>query len=275
MDPAWQNVLIEKNYLFPDRWPLDAWLVCAVYVAVILFAAARRRQRDELTIRERGVLAGAATLLGLFIIAVPLLVARSALAIQLQPARIFWLFDLLATVAIIWVAESTARIGPKLVAALTIVLLVASAARGLYLMQVRFPERAMFRAAPADSPWQEVMRFAQATDPRSHWLAHPNHAFLYGSSLRVSGRRDVFVEATKDPAVAMYDRRVAMRVAERLPLVSNFDGLTIDGVAALARRYELDFMVTEQTLPLAIAFSRPPLFVYDVSSLRRAGRGLH
>jgi hypothetical protein len=182
----------------------------------------------------------------------------------LQPARVFWFMDLLATVAVVWLAESFDKPGRPVTAMLATVLLITSIARGVYLMEVRFPERTMFQAAMPDSPWQHVMRWAQATGKGSHWLAHPNHAFLYGSSLRVSGMRDVFLEGTKDPAMAMYSRRIAMEVAERLRLISSFDGLTADEVHALAQRYRLDFMVTETALPLPIAYSRPPLIVYDL-----------
>lgn len=275
MDAAWQNAIADKTYLFPDRWPVDAWLICAAYVALILAAAARRRRRNELTPRERGILAGVGTLFLVFLGALPLLLVRSALAIQLQPARVFWFIDLLATIAIVWLAESFERSRWRLAAVLATVLLVGSLARGVYLLQVRFPERTMFHAAAPDSPWQQVMRWARTTDKGSHWLAHPNHAFLYGSSLRVAGMRDVFVEGTKDPAVAMYDRAIAMQVSERLPLVSNYDALTADDVLALARRYRLDFMITESALPLKIVYVRPPLIVYDLRPASPDAAGLN
>lgn len=261
MDPAWLAVIAEKDYLFPDKWPLYAWMTCALYVAAIAFGSWARAGRGALKDRERGLLAGAGALLAVFLIAVPLLVARSALALQMQPARVFWILDLLATIAVFWMVEST-RHGRRLMAALAAALIVASTARGVYLMTVRFPDRSLAAITPAASPWQDVMRWAESTDRATHWLAHPNHALLYGTSLRVSGRRDVFIEATKDPAIAMYDRGVAMRVAERLPLVSDFDALTAPEVLDLARRYQLDYLITESALPLPLAFGRPPLKVY-------------
>jgi hypothetical protein len=271
MDDRWLAVLAEKDYLFPDRWPIDAWLVCLLYVAVIAFAAARRMREGTMAAREQGMVTGVGALFLIFLVAVPLLVARSALAIQLQPARVFWLIDLVATIGVVWLVESAGRHASRVPAALAIVLLVASSARGVYLMNVRFPERTMFVAAPPETPWQQVMRWAKSTDRRSHWLAHPNHAFIYGSSVRVSGLRDVFVEATKDPALAMYDRAVAMRVAERLPLVGDFDALTAEAALALARQYELDFMVTESALPLPVAFRYSPLTVYRLRPAVVAG----
>jgi hypothetical protein len=275
MDPAWLAVIAEKDYLFPDRWPLDAWIVCAVYVVVIALGATLRARRGALTGRERGLVTGAAALLGVFILAVPLLVERSALAIQLQPARVFWLLDLLATVACIWTVEALARRAERAAAALAIVLVAASAGRGIYLMTVRFPERSLVPRESALTPWQDAMQWAQTTDRRSHWMAHPNHAFIYGSSVRVAGLRDVFVEGTKDPALAMYDRGVAMRVAERLPLVSDFESLTADAVLELARRYDLDFLVTEATLPFPVAFAHAPLKVYRIGPRAAGPAGLH
>ncbi len=262
MDAAWLAVISEKDYLFPDRWPAYAWATCGLYVAAISAGAWLRAREGRLAARERGVLAGCGGLLVLFALAVPLLVARSAFALQLQPARVFWIIDLLATIAILWIVESRDRHLTRIPAAVAIVLLTASAARGVYLMTVRFPERSLARVTPTSSPWESVMRWANDTDRGSHWLAHPNHAFLYGTSLRVSGRRDVFIEATKDPAIAMYDRGVAMRVSERLPLVSDFDALTAGAALDLSRRYGLDYLVTESVLPLPLAYRRAPLNVY-------------
>jgi hypothetical protein len=111
------------------------------------------------------------------------------------------------------------------------------------------------------------MHWARQTDVNSHWLARPDHAFVYGSSVRVGAMRDVFVEATKDPALAMYDRDVAMRTAERLPLVSDYDHLTPAAITAIANRYRLDYMVTERRLPFDVAYDRAPLIVYDLRPL--------
>ena len=73
----------------------------------------------------------------------------------------------------------------------------------------------------------------------------PGHAFLYGSSLRVGARRDLFLDASKDPAVALYDRAVAMRVAERSDASADFLTLTLERVRELTRRYNLDYLITE------------------------------
>ena len=96
----------------------------------------------------------------------------------------------------------------------------------------------------------------------SGWLADPLHAVLYGTSLRVAGERDVFVEGIKDVAIGMYDRGVAMRTRDRLSTLGDFKQLTADHARDLARQFSLDYLVTEQTLDLPIEFRSGALRVY-------------
>jgi hypothetical protein len=265
MDADWLAVLASRTYLFPDRWPLDAWLICGGYVLVIAFAAERRRRAGRLTPRERGLLLGAAALLGIGILMLPPLVLRSALAVQVQPLRVFWILDLFATVSIIWlIAEWRPHAGSGAPAALALVLLAFSCVRGVYFMAIRYPERSIAAIAPAADAWQDAMQWAQSTHVGSHWLAHPEHAFLYGSSLRVSGRRDVLLDASKDPAVAIFDRALAMQVAERSRAASDFGALTAERVRELARRYELDYLITEAALPMPLAYQNARFNVYSL-----------
>ena len=56
----------------------------------------------------------------------------------------------------------------------------------------------------------------------------------YGTSLRVAGERDVFVEGIKDAAIGMYERDVAMRTRDRLAELQDFDTLTPERARALA-----------------------------------------
>ena len=58
--------------------------------------------------------------------------------------------------------------------------------------------------------------------------------------------RDVFVEAIKDGAVGMYDRRVALRTRERVEALGDFTTLTPERARALAAQYDLDYLVAEQ-----------------------------
>ena len=124
------------------------------------------------------------------------------------------------------------------------------------------PTRPMFAIGLPDSYWGRVMAWARQSPTSSHWLAHPAHAFLYGTSLRVAGERDVCVEASKDRAIGMYDRGMAMRTRERVAAVGDFQNLTPERARALAQQYDLHYLVTEQALSLPVAFSSGALRVY-------------
>jgi hypothetical protein len=263
MDAGWLAVVAEKDYLFPDRWGAGDWLTCVLYVAVWGSAAFARWREGELRGRERGLVAGSAALLGIFLLMLPPLLVRSALAVQLQPSRVFWIFDALATAAVVRVvAERPRRRATRSAVALTAVLLLFSTGRGIYLLAVRFPERSLAQLSQPRNDWEDAMRFARTTDVGSYWLAHPDHTFLYGSGVRVSGHRDVLVERTKDPAVAMYDRGVAMRVADRLASIGEFDAMTAPRARELAGMYEIDYLITEAELPLPVAFQNGTFRVY-------------
>jgi hypothetical protein len=70
------------------------------------------------------------------------------------------------------------------------------------------------------------------------------------------------VEAVKDAALGMYDRRIAVRTDERLRALPDFEGLTAGRARALAAGYDLDYLVTEGTLNLPLAFESGALRVY-------------
>jgi hypothetical protein len=262
MDAAWLSVIGDKDYLFPDEWPLYGWVTCVVYVGVVAAAVRARSRTGELQPRERGLVAGAGALVVIFLLMLPPLFARSELTVQLQPSRVFWILDLVATVGIIWLLADLRGRQARAPIALTLVLLLFSAGRGVYLMTLRFPERSIARAAPLPGAWEDAMRFARSTASGSHWLAHPDHTFLYGTSLRVSGRRDVLLERSKDPAIAMYDREVALRVAERSAAIEDFDAMPESRALELARKYELDFLITEVRLALPLAYRNERFNVY-------------
>jgi len=78
----------------------------------------------------------------------------------------------------------------------------------------------------------------------------------------VAGERDVFVEGIKDAAIGMYDRDVAIRTRDRLEELRDFDTLTPARAKSLGTRYQMDFLVTVQSLELPVAFSSGPLRVY-------------
>jgi hypothetical protein len=108
------------------------------------------------------------------------------------------------------------------------------------------------------------MRFVASTDPASGWLADPIHALKYGASLRATGRRDVLIEEVKDRAIAMYDRDVALRVNDRMRALSALQWDTPDGARALARRYGLDYVVTDRELELPLVHRSGSLYIYRI-----------
>jgi hypothetical protein len=260
MDAEWLAALAGKDYLFPNLWPAYAWIANLSYPVLIGVAAYARRRDGRLTDPERGLVAGAFGLFLVFAASLPFNAARVALVVQLQIPRIFWMLDFLATaLAIAWLTEG-ARTRASLVAAAVVAI---AAARGAYIMKVEFPERALIQTRlPADE-WRDAMNWAAASPAGSHWLAHPGHAHLYGSSVRVAAARDVFHEAVKDPAIAIYARPIARRVVERSRVLGDFDRLEAASARDLASRYELDYLITEaRGLALPIAYSNSRFVIY-------------
>src|SRR4029079_3977092 len=135
--------------------------------------------------------------------------------------------------------------------------------RGSYAMRVEHPERALFAvSAPADA-WTDVSGYLRrATPPDTHVLADPDHAWRFGTSLRVLAARDVFLENVKDEAISMYDRRMAQRVAERRLALGDFERRTGPELLALARRFELDVVVSERDLALPELYRNQQFRVY-------------
>jgi len=262
MDAAWLATLTAKDYLFPLKWPWIAWVVNLGYVPIIALIYQQRRASGALIDREPALVAGCLSLLGVFLALLPFNSAGLALAIQLQPARIFWMLDFLAIIYVVW-AMAEGR-SPSVARARTaaIGMVVLAVARGTYVMFVEFPERRIAQVDVNSDDWGQAMAWARTTDRTSGWLASPDHAARYGTSIRVAAHRDVFVEAIKDGAVGMYDRDVALRTRDRVDELGDFPALTPDRARALARKYDLDYLVTEQALDLPQVFSAGKLRVY-------------
>lgn len=265
MDPVWLAVIRDKDYLFPLSWPIDAWVTNTITIPIVLVAW-RWRVRTGLAVDGEGALvAGAMALAVLFVCWLPFDAARVALAVQMQTSRLFWILDVLATVYLVWaIAEGTAR-GASLARralATAVVLAALSAARGAYICFVQFPDRKIVSIDVQHDDWRHAMAWARTTDPRSGWLADPQHASRYGSSLRAIGERDVLLEDVKDAALAMYDRNIALRVADRRAALAVHDWDTADGARALARLYDLDYLVTSAPVALPEAFRAGSLTIY-------------
>lgn len=274
MDADWLATLSAKDYLFPRQWPFYVWLFNLSYIGVILIVLRRRSDAGVLTTRERAAAIGCLSLTVVFAAALLLHHASIAIAVQFQPARIFWMLDLLAIVYAVWaLAEDpnwtrgwTRMDADRRARVVAIAVLVASLARGAYVMVFRFPDRRLVDFAIRDDDWGRVMAWARTTDRSSQWLADPLHAVYFGTSLRVAGERDVFVEAVKDAAIGMYDRDVAMRTRDRLAELGDPAQLTAERARNLASAHGLDYLVTDRTLDLPLAFESGSLRVYRLNT---------
>ncbi len=263
MDREWLDAIAEKDYLFPLQWPAATWLLNLAYAPVIWTIYRRRARAGVLLPSETGLVAGCLALVAVFAAAVVLNSFRIALAIQLQPARVFWMLDFLAAIYIVWALAEwppPSRARPRLVAAAVALM---AALRGTYIMQVEFPDRPLFETAvPGD--WGRVAAWARAQPPATGWLADPAHASKYGTSFRMAAGHDVFLEATKDQAVGMYDRRIALRARERNDALGDFSALSAGKARRLAADYGLDYLVTEAELPLPERFRSGDIRVYQL-----------
>jgi hypothetical protein len=95
-------------------------------------------------------------------------------------------------------------------------------------------------------------------------LADPGHGWKYGTSVRVSAERDVLLEEVKDSALAIYSRDVATQFVDRVQAIGDFASLTPERARELARRYDLDFLVTEAELGLPVAYRNDHFRIYSL-----------
>jgi hypothetical protein len=262
MDAAWLATLETKDYLFPLEWPLYAWLLNLGYAPLVLWIFRRRRDAGVLVDAERGAMVGCLALVIIFAIALPLNAAHLAIVVQLQTPRVFWMLDFWATVYAVWALAEGATLSVRRSRMAIAVIAAFSITRSAYIKFIKFPERPIAEIGIADSEWGRVMAWARTTPRDSGWIAHPSHASLYGTSLRVAGERDVLVEGVKDAAIGMYERDVAMRTHARLAEIDPFDGITPERARALGARYGLEYLVTAQSLDLPLAFADGGLRVY-------------
>ena len=263
MDPEWLATIGDKDYLFPLKWPIYAWVLNLAYTVVIWTIHRRRASAGLTTSRESAMVAGALALVAVFLVAVALQSTGLALAIQLQPARVFWMLDVLALAYLVWALAEGDVVSPRRAGAVAALMIALAVGRGLYVMRVEFPERPLFEVrVPGD--WGRVMQWAAGTPRESGWLAHPDHASRHGTSVRIAAARDVFVEGAKDTAIGMYDRGVALRTRDRLRLLDRFEEWSPQRARQVAAEYGLDYFVSEQELALPLAFSSGPLRVYQL-----------
>jgi len=239
-----------------------------VPAAAVLGIYAARLKRGLVSAGERAVVAGAVVLLAIFVLTLPFVGARVAIAIQLQISRVLWPIEFLATVYLVWaVAEGPwlplrwTRMAPILLVA---VLAAASAARGIYILTVE-THRPLVRVDLPDGDWQRIADWARSSTPESaHFLIDPTDLDREGVSFRVAAGRDVFIEPSKDPSIAMYSREIAMRVKDRQAALPDFGLVTSTMARDVASRYGLTHLVTVREYPFSLVFRSGRLRVYSL-----------
>jgi hypothetical protein len=265
MDPQWVSVLAGKDYIFPSDWGPAFWFVNLAYLAVILVVYWYRRSQGAQFPREAGLVCGAAALVAVFLLSWPLAAARVAMVIQLQVSRLFWMLDFLATVYLVWLAVEARgpRAAPETVRrGVVAAIAVMAAIRGGYVMHAEGTGASIVRLGLPGDEWTDVMAWTSRTPASTCVLVDPGHAWKYGSSVRVAGQRDVYLEEVKDAAIAMYSREVAARVSQRIEDLGDFGQLTPEKARSLAARYDLDVLIADRRMALPIAYQNPRFWVY-------------
>jgi hypothetical protein len=255
MDDEWLQTLSSRSELFPLEWPVWAWIANLGLLALLIVAYRRRKALHQASNEDAALVWGAAALVALFLATLPAVAARNAFAVQLQISRVFWMIDVLAVIYVIAVLPVAQRI-------IAVVLIAVAAARGIYIAGVEHPERGLFAIHLEGSPWNDAMRWLGQQPNGINVLADPGHAWKYGTSVRVSAGRDVFLEEVKDVSIGIYSREVAMRVLERIRVLGDFGTMTAERARELAGRYALDYAVSERPLDLPIAYRNARFTVY-------------
>jgi hypothetical protein len=264
MNPRWASVLAGKDYIFPFDWTALFWIVNLGYAVVIVAIFQLRRRRAVAVSRESGLVAGTLALACVFLISVPFMRGWVALALQLQTSRVFWMLDLLATIYVAWLlSEAVPRTWQRGVVMAAIVL---AASRGLYVTLAEHHGANAIAINLPNDDWTDVMGWIRRTTPSgSHVLADPGHGWKYGTSVRVAAERDLYLEEVKDAALALYSQDIAMRVLERIQDAQNFDAITPDRAHALAKKYDLTYLVIDHDMDLPLAYRNARFRVYALA----------
>lgn len=262
MDDTWLQAVASKDSLFATGWPAWAWTANFGFLALLWWAYRARVRRGDARPEDRALVWGATALVGLFLLTLPFVIARLALVVQFQISRIFWLVDFVALIYVIAALAESRQPLTRRARTVALLLVAAAVTRGAYVVFVEHPERALFEVETPDSAWERTMLWLAARPGDAHVLADPGHAWRYGTSVRVSAKRDVLLEEVKDSAIAIYSREVASRFVDRTAAVGDFSTLTADRALDLAQRYDLDYVVTEAELSLPLAYSNEQFRIY-------------
>ena len=127
-------------------------------------------------------------------------------------------------------------------------------------------DRPLVRVGLEDTEWTRALFWLRSQSPGWQVLADPGHAWKYGASVRVGALRDTVLEQSKDSAMSIYDRAVAMRVDERSTSLQGFETIDADRARALGVRYGAHVLLLDRnrTLELPVLFENAGFRVYDL-----------
>ncbi|MEZ5421427.1 MAG: hypothetical protein R2708_29375, partial [Vicinamibacterales bacterium] len=271
MDDTWRALVATKDYTFPTTWSASTWLTNLAGPGVLAATAWRRHRAGALTAHERGLVVGCLALVAGFALSLPFIAAAVPFAVQLQTSRAFWPVEIVATLFLVWWLvdrpwhRPPGAAGARVVVA---VLLAVSLARGAYVAFVESPERPTFAFALPDDDWGRALAWIRDTTPAdAAVLADPGHAWKpgMGTSVRIGAARDVYLEETKDVAMAMYSRTAAHRVAARIAAAQALATMSAVDLREFAAREGLTVFVTPRTLDLPVAHRAGTIAVYRLA----------
>ena len=265
MDAAWRQALQEKTYLFATEWPASAWLLNLAYPLVIGLIYRRRRRTGLAAPAEAALVAGVFALVAAFLVSTALTAAGITAVVQLQVSRVFWLLDALAAAYFAWwLVDDLAAPRRYLQIAVVATLALLSAGRGYYLLGNQ-TDRPIARVGLPPGGWSDAMMWLRNRPEPWLVMADPAHGWLYGSSVRVAAFKDTWLELSKDSAMGLYDRRAAIRAAERRAAIPE-PWVTDAAVDALDARYGLDVFVLDAAIPLnrPVLYRNPDFVIYDL-----------
>jgi hypothetical protein len=149
--------------------------------------------------------------------------------------------------------------------AVVLTLAAFPAVRGIYVLRVE-TTRPLVQATLPDDAWTDAMRWLGTQPVSWHVLADPNHVWNYGASVRVAALRDTVLEFGKDPAMAMYDYPLALRVDDRTRALADFNTLTLADVRRLDAKYDLDVFIdrADRRFALPELFRNGGFVAYDL-----------
>jgi hypothetical protein len=261
MDPLWASALAGKDYIFPSDWTVSFWLVNMSYLVVAGAVYEVRRRRGITEPREIGLLAGGVALVAVFLMSWPMMSAGVALALQLQTSRVFWLLDFLAAIYLAWLfAEAPTSL--TLRRAIVAIVIAVAVGRGVFVWAAEHKGNRVVQIGFPQDNWTDAMKWIAHTPSDTHVLADPGHAWKYGTSVRVTGERDVYLEEVKDLALALYSRDTAVEALRRIEDARAFESLTPDQFRLLAARYDLDYLVADRDVDLPVVYRNPQFRVY-------------